>query len=443
MNFLKKGIGIIVGKIVLRAQLIPIGELRGLKWIWGKLFYTAAQRAKLNGLWVEFVKKNHEHKIKQKELAIEVQRELLPAAHGVKLDTVEMFAQNKDPKEYIVYGWGRSDCYEFYLHRLATDALNLNKRIITFNFRGVARSQGQVYSEQDLINDYVFQVKRLISQGVPANRIKCYGHSLCGAIATKAVLRLRNAGYDVQIYNDRSFANLIDTSVALYFNRPSSRARLVNIGSFILGAALLFPVAALGMVTLLEAASIALLLTASVFWKPTHALYDKIVAPLLERGMRNAMIYGGWVLDVVDNYKTLPHESRCHTVVKPPVATTSKFLGKRATHPGQDKVIPYEYSLHRHLSHDKQYRRDLKTKLSKANSKGKNERVEALRKMLLKQSNGKMTNGGHMTDPKELVTWYKGVHSKRHLSGQEHFYDFVEPNGKHASRFSRRYKSFS
>src|SRR4029078_9181046 len=140
-------------------------------------------------------------------------------------------ARNKAPTEYVIYGWGRSDCYEFYLSRMASDALNLNKKIISFNFRGVAHSKGQVYQGRDLVDDYKFQIMRLIKQGVKAEQIKCcYGHSLCGAIAAFAVEELHREGYPVKLYADRSFASLIETSVALYFKRPNSRAKIVNIG---------------------------------------------------------------------------------------------------------------------------------------------------------------------------------------------------------------------
>lgn len=442
MGFFKKFIGIIVGKIAFRAQLIPMGELRGLKWLWGHLFYTSAQRAKLNALWDEFIEQNQNHKKNgHQEKYVEAKRELLPTSQGVFLDTAEISAKGENANEYVIYGWGRSDCYENYLPRLASDALNLNKKLITFNFRGVARSKGQVYSEQDLIDDYIFQVKRLIRQGVPAHAIRCYGHSLCGAIATKAVAKLHKQSYRVKLYNDRSFASLIDTSTALYFSRKHSRARIVNAGALttlFLSLPLVMVLAELSFIT---TAVLGIFLTASIFFKPTHLLYDKLFAPLLQKGMQASMVYGNWGLNTVNDYESIAPEYRCHTLIREPNKKVSKTLGeKNVKLPAQDRVIPYEYSMHKHLNGERKLKKDLKEQLIKAKSKKEKVRIKSV---LIKMGNSNMTGGGHMSDPKELVTWYKSTQAKRPLTGQEHLYDFIEPQGKHTEPQPRKYKIFS
>ncbi|HRE33277.1 MAG TPA: hypothetical protein PLD88_14975, partial [Candidatus Berkiella sp.] len=126
----------------------------------------------------DFVAKNTEYKKNAPEKVLEISRQFFATEDGSELDTVELYApQNKAAKQYVIYGWGRSDCYEFFLPRLASDALNLNKKIISFNFRNVGLSKGQVYHEHDLVRDYKFQIKRLLDKGVDPKNITCYGHS--------------------------------------------------------------------------------------------------------------------------------------------------------------------------------------------------------------------------------------------------------------------------
>jgi hypothetical protein len=443
MRFLRDLAGIFVGKIVLRAQLIPIGELRGLKYIWAKLFYTSAEIAQMNRLWDEFKEKNNQHAQHRPHLTLKINRNLVKTPQGVSLDTIELQAKHKAPTEYVIYGWGRSDCYEFYLSRLASDALNLNKKIVSFNFRGIAHSKGQVYHGRDLVDDYKSQIMRLIKQGVSPEKIKCYGHSLCGAIATFAVEELNREGYPVKVYDDRSFASLVETSVALYFKRPHVRARIVNIGTVVLQTVLLASVAALGLFTMTQVAIAGAFALLSVRLKLTHQLYDKTIGKFMEGAMRFIMNYGGWEYFTPKIYENIPEENRMHTVIRTPKSHFSKFLGRRKIkHPAFDKVIQMQDSLHRHLSKYHKQKTELKQQFIKANQKSDHNKIAALKAKLVEMSNAKMTGGGHMTDPQELVTWYKAPHTDRWLTGQERFYAFVEPEGKHQEAKTIKYKSF-
>lgn len=444
MRFLRTLAGIFVGKIVLRSQLIPIGELHGLKYIWAKLFYTNAEIARLNGLWNEFKEQNKKHEQQHRQhLSVNYKRTFIKTPQGVTLDTIELSDKNKAPTEYVIYGWGRNCCYEYYLSRMASDALNLNKKIISFNFRGVGHSKGQVTHSRDLVDDYKFQIMRLIKKGVRPEQIKCYGHSLCGAIALYAVEELNREGYPVKLYDDRSFASLVDTSIALYFKRANSRTRIVNIATIALQIILLSTVAALGLLTMMQSALIGIAALLSVRWQVTHRLYDKTIGRLCESAMRFIMHYGKWEYYTPKIYENIPEQNRAHTLVHLPKSHLSKTLGRRKVlHPTLDRVIMSDDSLHRHLTQYHKQKIELKHLLTKAKKKGEHHKIVALKERLINMSNSKFTGGGHMTDPKELVTWYKTPHAGRWLTGQERFYGFVEPEGHHQEPHPIKYKSF-
>ncbi len=450
MRILRNLAGIFVGKLVLRAQLIPIGKLNGLKYIWTKLFVSQKEVERLNQLWPDFVKRNNEKLKSNPNESVDIHRELVSRSDGVKLDIVELKAHNTNPTEYVIYGWGRSDCYEYYLPRLATDALNLNKNIISFNFRGVAHSEGQVYSERDLISDYAFQVQRLLDKGVKPENIKCYGHSLCAAIGTFALEELIRKHKSLKFYDDRSFAELIETSVALYFKRRHSRKRIVNFATVTLvtlSVALLATIGALSMVNLLALWIVGSL---STRWDLTHRFYDKTVGWLLETTMRKTMQYGGWELKAGEAYQKIPEGNKSHTVIRAPSKDKSTLLGRRRVKLMEghhelmhDKVILYHDSLHHSVkkaSHEE--KKQLKNKLREAIKKGKVQEANRLKATLMDMSNAKMTGGGHMDDPKEFVTWYKSPRAGRHLTGQERFYAFVDPKGNHENPNPKRYKVY-
>ncbi|MCS5712141.1 hypothetical protein [Candidatus Berkiella aquae] len=445
MNWLKKLAGLVVGKFVLRAQLLPIGELKGLRWLWSKLHYSQARIKQLNNIWPDFVAKNTEYKKKAPEKAIEISRQFFTTEDGSQLDTVELYApQNKAAKQYVIYGWGRSDCYEFFLPRLANDALNLNKKIISFNFRNVGHSKGQVYHEHDLVRDYKFQVKRLLDKGVDPKNITCYGHSLCGAIAAFAVKELHQEGYPVKLYSDRSFSNLMNTSIHLFF-KPERRIRraIVTAGTLFFGTLLLGTLALLGIIAPLNALIAAGIGFTSLWVPPIFSLFDKSVGWVLEKALYGIMIYGEWVMDVAKTYDAIPAKDKMHTVLRTADKSHSPYLGERKKiAPGYDKVILYPDSLHHHLPSQRRQKINLKDRLHKALENGDKRKALQYKKQLSTLSNSKMTGGHHTAWPHEMYTRYKTQASGRWLTGQEHFYAFVEPNGVHDKPKAPRYRKF-
>lgn len=444
MKWLKRQVGSFVSKFVLRAQLLPIGELKGARWLWAKLNYSKKEIQKFNDLWPDFVAKNTEYQKNHPELSVDVKREFVTTSDGCKLDTVQLCSpKNKDTQEYVINGWGRSDCYEYFLNRMATDALNLNKKIITFNFRNVGHSTGTLNHEQDLVRDYKFQVKRLIDQGVNPKNITCYGHSLCGAIAAFAVKELHDEGYPVRFYSDRSFANLMKTSINLFFKPERRIRRSINtVGTLFFASVILATLLLLGYLTPMYTMVAAAVIFASMWVPPIFALYDKVVGWVLEKGLHAVMVYGEWVMDMVKTYEAIPDEYKAHTVLRTASKNHSKYLGERKMEqPGHDKVILYHDTLHKNLTKHPEHKQALKNKLKEAVTKGANEEIALCKERLSRLANVKMTGGHHTAWPNELFTRYK-THSGRHITGQEHFYAFVEPQGHHDKKDAIHYRKF-
>lgn len=84
---------------------------------------------------------------------------------------------------------------------------------VAFNYRGVGKSTGTAQYANDLCTDGIAQVQRLLDQGIPANQIILYGHSLGGAVATRVAQYFHGKGLKVKLFNDRSFSNLTHVMV--------------------------------------------------------------------------------------------------------------------------------------------------------------------------------------------------------------------------------------
>lgn len=439
MNFSRRIIGLIVGKIVLRAQFIPIGPLSPLKKIWAFLFYHKNEITQQNNLLQNFLTSAQKS---QNFPQLDINRKLLTTANGTKLDTI-LFStpENRHCEKYVIYVWGRNDCYEYNLTRLASDALNLNRKIISFNFRNVCHSQGQVYSEQDLIDDCYFQAKRLIDEGAKAEDIVFYAHSLGAAVTTFATLRLHQEGHYVKIYNDRSFSNLIDTSMGLYFGKNRKlRQVIANIGAAVITSMFFIGLAIWGVALKYLAAMTGLFLL-SFFIKPTKAFYHRYVGGLIEAVTRKLMIYGGWEMKATAAYMQIPPAFKKHVVLRTGKKSAS-LLGERSLQGSDDRVIRHEFSLHKSLTDRTQEKAQLKAQFIDAERESEIS-IDALKVRLIELSNAKMSGGDHMAPPQQLICRYKSLRANRWLTGQERFYAFVEPNEAHEDPKPRRYKSFN
>tara|TARA_R110002110_G_scaffold383245_2_gene594584 strand:+ start:17478 stop:18848 length:1371 start_codon:yes stop_codon:yes gene_type:complete len=450
---LRNVVGWLVGKLVLTAQLIPIVTPDLLRKISAWFFYPKTLRQSLISAWANLEKLNATKSIEQK---LDLNRFFLPISSNVKIDTIEMcYPANQDSDKYIIYGWGRSDCYEKRLYRLASDALNLNAHIVSFNFRGVGHSSGCPYSEDDMAQDYVAQIKRLVlDKKVKPENIILHGHSLGGGAAILALAKAKENGWHCKIRNDRSFRNLIDVSTSVNFENKAKRFKTTRF--FVLLSAMFFllPLATFSLMTALQAGAIFLATVLSCQIKLTYKIWDMFVPDLLNSAMIGLMQYGRWPMDVAPIFEKFPEEDKSFMVIRQPRREFSKLgLGEKKKHGDKkDKVIWPKYTLYSGLTITKQKIKAIEKRLAsifqslpaqEALSLPLQEEVLMLQRELKKHENVKVTGGTHGDDPKMLLTRYEHHIAKRHITGQEQWYDFVEPEGGHTEVVAKKYKIFT
>ncbi|PRP86793.1 UTP20, small subunit (SSU) processome component [Planoprotostelium fungivorum] len=101
--------------------------------------------------------------------------------------------------------------YEDEFPFLIRYALDLGVSVLSFNYRGVGRSQGYAATCYDLVNDGKGAVNYLLQSGVLSRNILFHGHSLGGGIATLT----RTYYPDGPIINDRSFRSFSEIAAAV------------------------------------------------------------------------------------------------------------------------------------------------------------------------------------------------------------------------------------
>lgn len=445
ISYLRRFIGLTVGKIVLTAQLLPIKVNGPLKTIWAWLFYSHKEIYQLKHRFSHFKHVNHSQDEAHK---LHVKRFKVKTEDCALLDTVELTHQaHKDSKKYVIYGWGRSGCKEKHLEQLASDALNLNAHIISFNYRGVGHSTEQPYGYVDLIEDYCAQIRHLIfDKKVSPENIYCYGHSLGGAIASIAAAKMHRDGYPVKVFADRSPADLIRVSTGVYFEKKRPRNMITLIGATIISASLLASLFVFSATPVWMLAGLSILTLASFKFDSLFQFWDKAIADDIDKAMRAAMRFGQWDMKAAAAFETIPDKDKNYAVIRGPQRAESKHgLGKKHSQDQTyDRVIHHKHSHHDGLDKRRQAKKELKKSLAEANQLGySQEHIQAIRDKLILLSNAKMTGGGHSDRPKCFITRYAHPIALRPIDGRERFYDFVEPEGnKHVQKEPIQYKEF-
>lgn len=448
MNIFTRALAKFAGKLVLPAQFLSIDDNKFFAHRLNKLFFNKKLIDRIKNNWQLLEKHNHQlQKSDNKEdqnKALDINRFYVKSSDTSELDTITLKAKrHKNPKRYVIYGWGRTGFYENHLEDLAADALNLHANIISFNYRGVGKSTGAPVTEDDLVQDYITQVERLLEQGVSPSDITCYGHSMGAAIATLAAAKLHATGIKVKLYNDRSFNTLLDSGVEMFLgNRSKHRHAIVRIFATTVVASVLAVAIGFGALTFPMACAIYAACLSSFFIKPISHFIEPKIANFLKSAQRWLMSYLGWTMDAVTAYDSIEDQHKSVVVLHGPTdqSKTKSKLGilnikEYNDDPKyrEDRTVDYAQSIVKNSQKIKQKRRDLNEELANLeNIENPSSlilnRIQKVKQDLTDLSNSKATGGHHSSRPKHLMIRYNSTNTQRQLNGQERFYGFIEPH---------------
>lgn len=155
---------------------------------------------------------------------------------GALLDTIHTKVSDRDrlDKTVIIMGGNGTSLLCGYLPDVSQSFLQDGFDVINFSFRGVEFSTGTPHHKHDLIKDGIAQVARLLDDGMAAEDICLYGHSLGGGTALEVAHYFQQRGQNIKVFNDRSFDRISDVIPEKLFN--AIRATKSWISKGLLGA---------------------------------------------------------------------------------------------------------------------------------------------------------------------------------------------------------------
>lgn len=129
------------------------------------------------------------------------------------LDSVAVSTEDEDNKlmserKFIVACMARDQNYINWIKDFNYSAQQIGCTVIGFNYRGIDYSKGMVWTQDNLTDDALAQVQRLLDLGAKPENIGLEGMSLGGAIATISAAKLHDRGLRVKLYNERSFRSV-------------------------------------------------------------------------------------------------------------------------------------------------------------------------------------------------------------------------------------------
>jgi hypothetical protein len=222
---------------------------------------------------------------------------------SVELDTLEIRPIIEPAHQlHIIRFCGNRLSYTEDIHELMEQAERLQAHVIGFDYRGVNRSQKVLPTcAEDLIQDGISQVQRLIDLDVQSENILLKGISLGGAIATKVTRHFHDQGQRIYLFNDRSFSSI--THVIEGWIRTFRRNGY------------------------------------------TESFYGKVVGKIAKPLVWTGLSLSRWNINVVSDFLAIAPEYRDYLVVRTP----SRFRKNMTNMVKDDSTIPHSASLYRAL----------------------------------------------------------------------------------------------
>lgn len=151
----------------------------------------------------------------------------LETPDGAVLDSVSVSGPKEllkpiSQRKFVVACMARDQNYINWIKDFNYSAKQIGCTVVGFNYRGIDYSKGMVWTQENLINDTLAQVQRLIDLGAKPENIGLEGMSLGAAVATLSAARLHEQGIKVKLYNERSFRSLPRLVSGYIMPKPNS-----------------------------------------------------------------------------------------------------------------------------------------------------------------------------------------------------------------------------
>lgn len=140
----------------------------------------------------------------------------------IKHPAQEQNAPNQ--QQYMICLVGNGMCYQDILRDMLDDSKSMQFNVLSFNYRNVLDSDGDLTSQLPLILDVISQMERLKQQGIDPANIHILGHSFGAAVATVTAAIYHMYGERPDLVNGRSFSSAADF---LYHQQPEGWQRMI------------------------------------------------------------------------------------------------------------------------------------------------------------------------------------------------------------------------
>lgn len=219
---------------------------------------------------------------------------------GVMLDTLELMHPDQEKlapenQQYVIYLNGNGMFYGSNIDEAQAHILQERYNAVLFSYRGTGGEGVAPKSADDLVQDGIAQVQRLLDKGVLSTNIVLKGLSLGGGVGAKVGEYFHAQGKPIYVYNERSFSTTTNVAVTLLREIPYVGKTL---------GFLLYP----------------------IVW--------------------GVMNYSGWEMNAAKAFKSIPKEYRDYAVVRTPKA-------KRTAKTLDDTVITHYGSMHEALANER------------------------------------------------------------------------------------------
>lgn len=170
--------------------------------------------SKLYAYFYEQLYKKYGKELVDQPRSIKLEFYTLQTPDKAVLDSVAVTTENEDKKpfserKFIVTCMARDQNYINWIKDFNHSANRIGCTVIGFNYRGIDYSKGMVWTQDNMIDDALSQVQRLLDLGAKPENIGLEGMSLGGVIATLTAARLHEQNLKVKLYNERSFRSSI------------------------------------------------------------------------------------------------------------------------------------------------------------------------------------------------------------------------------------------